>query len=474
MKGAIRPMERSAVDVAKQDVTEPGASDVLGRLSAFVFDTVPADIPAARLERAALLLLDTLGICAASAPMEAGRIGRDTAAALYGAGVPEMSAPMLFDGRRVSLAGAVYAGATQTDNLDGHDGYNPTKGHIGVVTVPALAALADRLPELDGPEALCALIVGYEVAGRAGIALHASVSDYHTSGAWNALGVAAMAARLRGQTPVQLREALGIAEYHGPRSQMMREIATPTMLHDGSGWGALAGMSAAILAEAGFTGAPAITVEAPGAARHWGDLGRFWQVDHQYIKPYPVCRWAHAAIDAAAALCEAHSIRAGEVREIRVGSFDYAVQLFPGMPATTSEAQYSLPFAVATCIVHGRIGLEHISGAGLSDPEVARLVAATTMHADPRHQARYPEGRWADVRITLADGRVLSSGDVHARGGPERPYSADDIVAKFMAFAEPALGAERAAALRDAVLALPRPGTRFAEVARHLFDPVRG
>ena len=31
----------------------------------------------------------------------------------------------------------------------------------------------------------------------------------------------------------QLRHALGIAEYHGPRSQMMREIANPSMLHDG-------------------------------------------------------------------------------------------------------------------------------------------------------------------------------------------------------------------------------------------------
>ena len=95
-----------------------------------------------------------------------------------------------------------------------------------------------------------------------------------------------MAARLRRMSAGQLREALGIAEYHGARSQMMREIATPTMLHDGSGWGALAGLSAAILAEEGFTGAAAATVEAPEAARHWDDLGRFWQIEHQYVKPY--------------------------------------------------------------------------------------------------------------------------------------------------------------------------------------------
>ncbi len=55
--------------------------------------------------------------------------------------------------------------------------------------------------------------VGYEIAGRAGLSLHASVSDYHTSNAWNALGVLAMAARLRGFDDEQLRQGLGIAEY---------------------------------------------------------------------------------------------------------------------------------------------------------------------------------------------------------------------------------------------------------------------
>lgn len=447
-----------------------GTTDgALGRVASFTLGLAAADIPASARERAALMLLDTLGICAASGPMEAGVLARDTAALLYAAGDEAHAARMLFDGRKVSLAGAVYASATQIDNLDGHDGYNPTKGHIGVVAAPTLAALAENRPEITGPEALAALIVGYEVAGRAGIVLHATVSDYHTSGAWNALGVAAMAARLRGMTAMQLREALGIAEYHGPRSQMMREIAAPTMLHDGSGWGALAGMSAAILAERGFTGAPAITIEAPEAAPHWADLGRFWQIEHQYVKPYPVCRWAHASIDAARQIMLAHAPRLDEVAEVRIRSFDYAVQLFPTMPDTTSKAQYSLPFSVATMLVHGRIGLEHISGPGLTDPAVAALVARTTSTAEQRHQSRYPAGRWADVDLLLTDGRVLTSGDTHARGGPEHPFPKDAVVAKFMEFAVPALGQPRAEAICAATIALTDPRSRFADLALHLY-----
>ena len=450
----------------------PDAStSVTARLADFVLRRPAAAFPAPVLEQARYLLLDTIGIAIAAGPMEAGRIARDTAALLYGSTDPRHSARMLFDGRRASIAGAAYAAATQIDNLDGHDGYSPTKGHIGVAVVPALAALAEARPDLSGPEALASLVVGYEIAGRAGIALHATVSDYHTSGAWNALGVVAVAARLRRLGDDQLRQALGIAEYHGPRSQMMREIANPTMLHDGSGIGTLIGLSAAVLAERGFTGAPAITVERPEVVPHWQDLGAFWQVLHQYVKPYPICRWAHAAIDATRELCHAHHLEPSDISHVEVNSFHYAATLFDGMPDTTSKAQYSLRFAVATFIVHGRIGLEHISGSGLEDVAVAHMLSRVTVLESQRHSARFPAGRWADVAITTTDGRILASGDVHARGGPEAPLTQTEIEAKYMEFAVPVLGQGRAEAIRDAVLSLSDRDSRFCDLSVLLYDP---
>ena len=135
-------------------------------------------------------------------------------------------------------------------------------------------------------------------------ALHATTPDYHTSGAWIAVAAAAAGARLLNLGPDQTAHALGIAEYHGPRSQMMRCIDHPTMLKDGSGWGAMAGVSAALLARAGFTGAPALTLERPHPL--WDDLGDRWLICAQYFKPYPVCRWAQAPIEAILALRRAH------------------------------------------------------------------------------------------------------------------------------------------------------------------------
>ncbi|MEM7089805.1 MAG: MmgE/PrpD family protein [Pseudomonadota bacterium] len=443
--------------------------DTYQSVADFALQWQASDFPEPARAAAALMMLDTLGITIASAPMQAGRIARDSAAALFAAGAAGFDARMLFDGRKVSVAGAAYAAATQTDNLDGHDGYNPTKGHIGVAVVPALAAVAETVADFSGPEALATVVVGYEIAGRAGIALHDTVDDYHTSGAWNALGVVAVAARLRGLDGDRMRQAMGIAEYHGPRSQMMREIANPTMLHDGSGWGALVGVSSAVMAEKGFTGAPAITIEADDAAPYWQDLGRFWQMQHQYVKPYPICRWAHAAIDAVRALIRENDLTYQSIDSIRVNTFRESACLFQGMPDDTSKAQYSLSFAVATMAVHGRIGVEHISGSGLSDPQVASVVDRISVYEAPRHSRRFPDCRSADVTITLTDGRVLHSGDVHARGGPEAPMDEGEIIDKFMEFAKPVLGPTRADAVCHAVLGLQRPGSSFSDLGQLIY-----
>lgn len=428
-------------------------------------------VPEDAMDMAATLLIDTLGVGAGAAGLRSGRIARDHAARFMAAGTAVDAATLLFDGRRASVPGAAFALATQIDNLDAHDGYNPTKGHIGCAVVPALCAFAEAMPALTARDALVALVMSYELSARAAITLHATVSDYHTSGAWNALGVAALGGRLRGMKPGQLRHALGIAEYHGPRSQMMREIANPTMLHDGSGMGALAGAMAILLAEDGFEGAPAITVEAPEAAPHWADLGQSWTITQNYIKPYPICRWAHAAIDGLGGLLDAHGLVADDITRIDVNTFAQAASLFAGMPDTTSQAQYSLGFALAVRAVHGRIGPEHIAGAGLRDDAVAAILPRITVSEDARHSARFPQGRWSDVTLTLRDGRVLNSGDVHARGGPEAPMPLAEVETKFHAMSG-ALSETRKTAIWNMRAQMLRPETRFDDLLALLHGPI--
>jgi len=449
----------------------------IGKITPLKFDDI-ADftleapkIPDSALDFAATLLIDTLGVTAGAAVLEVGHIARNHAVRFMAAGSDTDAATLLFDGRRASLPGAAFASATQTDNLDAHDGFNPVKGHIGCAVVPALCALAEKMPELSARTALEALTLSYEIAGRAGLALHGSVSDYHTSGAWNALGVVALGARLRSLNADILRQAFGIAEYHGPRSQMMREIATPTMLHDGSGMGAFTGLTALLLAEDGFEGAPAITIEADDVAHHWQDLGRRWTVQENYIKPYPICRWAHAAIDALGALIDAHGLKADDVAKIEVCTFKESAALFPTMPSTTSQAQYSLHFALGARLVKGRVGPSEVTGDALSDPAIAAVVDKIEVSEAKRHSDRFPEGRWSDVTITTTDGRQLASGDTPAKGAQEVPMTLSEIEEKFHTMAA-VLNTDRRAKIWDMRDRMMDPNTKFSELLFLLHAPV--
>lgn len=423
------------------------------------------DLPAAVVERAKLTWLDLVGCAAAGLATDLSHIVRDHAARHMGPGQGG-GAHILLDGRKVGPAAAAYAGASTIDAYDAHDGHALTKGHAGVAILPALLAFAELTGRNDGRELMAGLVLGYEIATRAGIALHAGVADYHTSGAWNALGCAAVGARMLGLDDERTRHALGIAEYHGPRSQMMRCIAHPTMLKDGSGWGALAGVSAALLAADGFTGAPAITTDGDP----WSDLGRRWRLLEQYMKPQPVCRWAQPAIQASIALCAAHAVNADEIEAVEIRTFGHAAALGTRPPSTTEEAQYALGFPVAAALRSGVVGAAEITGQGLSDPGTLSILARIAVVEEPAFSARFPAERLAAVTLRLRDGRTLASPATRPRGDPDDPLPEAEIRTKFAANAR-ALPPGRAAGIEAAIGALDRDVDAGPELLRLLLRP---
>lgn len=413
--------------------------------------------------------LDLVGVAAAGTETRLSEIVRRFAVNNLGAG--RNGARILFDGRLASLSGAAYAGASTIDSFDAHDGHKLTKGHAGVAILPALLALADRAPGIDGRELLTSLVLGFEIATRAGIALHSSVSDYHTSGAWNALGVAAIGSRVLKLDVTATRHALGIAEYHGPRSQMMRCIDHPTMLKDGSGWGALAGMSAVQLAADGFSGAPAITMEAPEQAHLWSDLGSRWRMMEQYFKLYPVCRWAQPAVEAVAAIMRRHAVQADAIERVEIRTFAAGVRLGTNPPRSTEEAQYALGFPVAAYLVRGRIGADEVSDAGLEDPAILSMLERIDLAEDPDLTARFPAERAASAIVRLRDGTECRCEPVTAQGDPENPLDDDAIVAKFRDLAR-ALDPRRARAIEEGIFALDERSSDAGRLLDAVLSPI--
>lgn len=448
-------------------------ADVPAFVRGLSFERLPADVVAS----ARRSLLDLIGIAAAGSQTRAAAIASAYAATqLRGS---DCNARILLDGRRSGLAGAAFAGASIIDALDGHDGHVLTKGHAGVAILPALLALVDSAgtgeapAHVDGREFLARLVLGYEIATRAGIALHATVPDYHCSGAWNALGCAAVAARHFAFDATTTRHALGVAEYFGPRGQILRACDSPTMVKDGSGWGAQVGLTAALLAREGFTGAPALTVERDDARAFWNDLGTRWRIREQYFKAYPVCRWAQPAIEAALDLQRAQRFAADDIATIAVESFQEAVALGSqcAIPRTTEEAQYSISFPVAAALVFGRIGHDEVDVRGLSETRVQRLLPSVTLAEDAGFSRRFPAERWARVRIALADGRRFVSEPTRDRGNPENPLPDDELRAKYRDLAIPVLGETRAARIERAVNALGADHAALPALLGELLQP---
>ncbi|MDY0884396.1 MmgE/PrpD family protein [Dongia soli] len=444
------------------------------RLHAFVRDTSYETLPPAVQRMAERCLIDLAGAAAAGLATPMSQIIRNHAVRGFGAGEGAPSSRLMFDSRSASPMGAALAGAITIDSFDSHDGHVLTKGHAGVAILPALLALADASTAgMSGAEFLTSLVIGYEVAIRAGIAQHATCPDYHTSGAWNSLGVVAVAGRQWSLDVERFRHALGIAEYHGPRSQMMRCIDAPTMVKDGA-WGAMSGLSAAYLAADGFTGAPALVIESDAVQDLWADLGQRWRMLEMYFKPYPICRWAQPAVEAALSLRRGHAVDPAAIVKVEIETFHEGVRLDQHRPRSTEEAQYSLPFPVAAAIVRGKLLPTDVSGDALSDPDILAMSGRIQLLEAPDLNARFPAERYARARFHLVDGRVLSSETLPARGDAERPLSDMEIIAKFHDLADGPLGSRSANALLEAIMALATEKDAATVVDRLLTAPKHG
>ncbi len=419
----------------------------------FIHETNWKGLPQDVRRQARRSLLDTLGAGISASRTELSKIIHGFAASVFGG----HGGYLWLDGREVSPPGAALANGMTIDSLDIHDGHPLAKGHAGAAIVPAtLATIPLKNSEpVTGAEMLTTLVIGYEIALRAGVVLHTTACDYHTSGAWNALGCAAVAARRLGLNRDKTRHALGIAEYNGPRSQMMRCIDHPTMLKDGSGWGAMAGVMAACLAKGSFTGAPALTVETEEVKEYWDDLGENWRITGQYFKPHAVCRWAQPAIEAALQLQQAHRLTPNNLDRIEVYTFREAMRLNRRHPQSTEHAQYSLPFPLAAALVHGQLGLPELSGAALTDPVILQISDRIELFEDHQFSARFPARRCARVIIETKNGQRYDSGEVEARWDADDPPSDQELMDKFHQLVQEVLSDDRAVGLRKMIWQCP-------------------
>ena len=408
------------------------------------------DLPADVRSQAIRCLLDLCGAAVAGSRTKVAQ--SVTTYALYAHGIgPSI---IIGTGAGSTPVGAALANGFAASALDIDDGYRPVKGHPGAVVFPAVLAAAEEAKS-SGVEFLTALVVGYEVAMRAGRILHSLYDFYHGSGAWAPVGAAAGVARLLDCGVEQAWHALGIAEFHAAMTPEMRSVDHPSMLKDGIGWGAMAGIASGQLATRGFTGIPAL-FDAGDAGPHLTEsLGDEYLILDLYFKPYACCRWAQPAIEGALSAARQIGAAAAEVAKVRVHTFEAATHLRTVAPRTTEEAQFSLPWPIACALIDGVVGPEQVTGESLADPARRELAARVEVVADAELERAFPEQALAWVEIETTEGGRARSKVLAAQGDAGTRFNDTELIKKFRDLTEPVLGSDRAKKLASAIERLP-------------------
>ncbi|WP_435196162.1 MmgE/PrpD family protein [Natronomonas sp. EA1] len=348
-------------------------------------------------------------------------------------------------GTRVSLEAATLVNATAANALDIDDGHREVKGHPAAVVVPAALAAAEAADATVG-EFLDAVLVGYELGVRAGLAIHATDAVYTGTGSWGAVGAAAAVGRLRNHDPETLAAALGTAEYHAPRTPIMRGVEKPGMTKDGIGWGSYAGTAAALLAERGFTGSGTVFDEATVAVTD--SLGEQFHVTEGYLKPYPCCRWAQPGVAASLDLRERARFDPEAIERVEVETFAEATHLGTRAPDSPEASEYSYPYPVAVALARGRFTPADLEASARGDDAVRRLAERVDLVVDEGLDDRFPAECLA--RVTVETPAETYRSDVRRPpGAREQPLTRAERGEKARRLLAPTVDAAAVETLRE-------------------------
>jgi len=436
-------------------------------LAGFARDLSWQDIPANVVERAKLHILDALGIALAAGNYA---YSHKTLTAMRGL-AGEGPYPVIGMPARLPLRDAAQMNGFLIHALDFDDTHIAAVLHATCTALPTLLAVGQK-HAISGREMLIAYLAAVEADARIGMAATGGFhrKGFHPTGVVGAYGAAIAAGRAGGLTRGQLRDAQGIVLGMASGTLgFLDEGAWNKRLH--AGWASVAGITAAELARHGFKG-PSKPYEGKyglyecftenGEAIDWAacthDLGADWEMLRIGIKPYPACHLVHSCADAMAALVREHGLKADDVVSVRarIAADSLSVVGEPldkkRRPGSGYDAQFSLPYAIASILVHGQLTLAELEPEIFTDPYILAQCDKVTCEADA--ESAYPKYFSGEVIVALADGRELVHREQINRGADERPLGAEEIIAKFRANAELTFAPEQVTRVSDAILDL--------------------
>jgi len=424
------------------------------------------DLPSAVAQRAALLVTDSSGIA-----IRARKEAESTPALLAAVarmGMDNGTASVFADEKGYAFPAAALINGSLIHSLDFDDTHIAATVHP---TAPVLAAAlaAGQMAGADGAGVLAGVIAGYEVMCRLGRALKPADHydrGFHPTATTGAFGAAVAAGRTLGLSPEQLAMAMGICLSQSAGSmQFLVNSAWTKRFQVGNA--AMAGVIAASLASEGFVGAAdAVDGDAgflksyapdPDPALAVKGLGDYWETLEIGVKPYPSCRFSHAAIDGIVDIVGT-GVSESQIADIAIGLPRKGMDLtalpqdYRRKPKGVVGGQFSMHFTAAVSAQTGNLTWDDYARY-LEDPTTLSLAERIEVSEDPQMNAIYPERMGGKVIIQFRDGTSQSRCVEIPRGEPANFPAADLHQSKFLSLAEPVLG-DGALKLHERLIAL--------------------
>ena len=354
-------------------------------------------------------------------------------------------------GEQMTPADAAFANGAFAHSLDFDDTHLPASLHPGAPTIAAALAAAEAA-DASTDRFRAAVAAGYDVACTVGEAVGPDSHydrGFHVTATCGTFGAVAAAGVARGLDADALRNPLGIAGSQAAGSlQFLANGAWNKRLHPGLA--ARRAIEATDLATAGVVGAADPIDGAHGFLTGYSDdpnpaafdrLGERDAVGETGRKPYPCCRYLHAAIDGLQAITPA--VDAADVESVRIAIPSAGVRLTGDpieakrRPESVVDCQFSAPFVAALVLVDGAADAESFLRAvgrlddspRWDDPALRRVMDVTTVTTDEAIERRFPDAWGAAVVVTAGGERHERSVTVPL-GEPEKPMSEADTRSK--------------------------------------------
>ena len=401
------------------------------------FDALPAQVVGATKRS----LLDAIGVTlAASGLGEGTRAFVDLAREAGGS----RQSTIIGFGDKVPVTMAAFANGAMAHALDFEDAYDGAPVHPNAATVPAALAIAESLPGVTGKELILAIATGCDLVCRLGLSLTENLDDngWYPPPILGAFGATAAAAKLLKLDPGQILDAFSLTLCQATCSAELKYSPHSTIRAVRDAFATQVATQAALLAQKGVKGfdrpfegkAGFFVLYAHGnydPTILLDELGRRFAGEHISFKPWPTCRGTHALIEGALDIASTHALQASNVAQVRMtGSPTQRMLDQPSdqkrRPSTAIDAKFSLPFTVATALLHRTVNLCHFFPSALKDAAVLELAQRMSFEVDPKF------GMTAgSVEIRTHDGSVQSRRIDQPYGHPSNPMSDEDLIRKF-------------------------------------------